>query len=603
MDVHNMSERGFWSRLGAVITSVRIFTINALFLVLLLVIVLATFSSSSGVVVPDDSALVLNPRGVLVDQRAIGDSLQSLISPESVGREVVLGDLLRALEHGREDDRIRMLVLRLDRLEGVSPGHADTLGKAIKAFEDAGKQTLAYGNFYSQGQYQLASYAHAVYLHPMGQIILPGYGGNSLYFKDILEKLKINVNIFRVGKYKEFVEPYTRRDMSSEAREANQALLNGLWGHYAERIIANRQLEPAVFDQYTQSFPDQLKAAGSMATAAVENLLVDELLTPDALRSRVAGVVGYNDSGEYNGIGYTDYLAAIQSSAPQGDRQIAIITASGPVVSGRMRGAVAADQVIGLIREVRRDDDLAALVLRLNTPGGSSFASELIRQELELLQLAGKPVVVSMSNVAASGGYWIASTTDRIIAEPTTITGSIGVFGVVPTFEDSLAEIGIATDGVATTPLSRADTFAGLTPAMETVLQANVEITYEQFINLVARGREMSVEQVNEVAQGRVWLGDRAVELGLVDELGTLDDAVAVAAELASISDYGTRHLSVPLSAREMLLQQFFSDENTRAVSHPLLLRMTAAWQQLEALDDPLNTYALCEGCLNLLDY
>jgi protease-4 len=598
-----MSEMGFWSKVGAAITSVRVFATNLLFLLLLVVILLATFSSSSGVVVPENSALVIDPRGVLVDQRTIGDSLQNLINPASVGREVELGELLKTIEHAATDDRISMLMLRLDRLQGLSPGHADTLGAAVQAFQASGKQTLAYGNFYDQGQYQLASYTEAVYLHPMGQVVLPGYGGNGLYFKELIDKLRININIFRVGKYKEFVEPYTRSDMSAEAREANQMLLDGLWQHYAAQVTDNRQLPPSVFQRYTQEFPAQLSTAGNMATAAIENLLVDELLTPDALRSRVAAVVGYNDNGEFNGIGFNDYLSTIDRTSPGRENQIAVITATGPVVSNRMRGALSAEQIIPLIRQARQDDAVSALVLRINTPGGSSFASELIRQELELLQLSGKPVVVSMSNVAASGGYWIAATTDHIVAEPTTITGSIGVFGIVPTFEDSLAEVGIATDGVGTTPLSQADPLAGLTPAMTQLLQNNVEITYEQFLNLVARGREMSVEQVDELAQGRVWLGDRALELGLVDQLGSQQDAIAAAAELAGISNYSIRQMRTPMSAREMLLQELFGEENSQIPQHPLLNRLSAAWQQLAAFEDPAHTYALCEGCLDFIGY
>jgi len=603
-----MSEqRGFWSRLGAGLTTLRIFFANAVFLLVLFVVLVLIFSTSGVVVVPDNSALVLNPRGVLVDQRSVTDSLESLLIGESPGKEVELNSLLTALDRAAVDDRISMLVLRLDRLEGISPGHAETLGGAISRFRESGKQTIAYGNFYSQGQYQLASFADAVYLHPMGQVLLQGYGGNNLYFKDLIDKLRVNVHVFRVGRYKEFVEPYTRTDMSAEAREANQALVDGLWAHYARSVISNRALPSGVFESYTQEFPAQLQAAGSTATAAVENLLVDELLTPDAMRNRVASEVGYNDQGEFNGISYTDYLLGSSDPASSGDQQIAVITASGPVVTGKAPGTIVADQIIEQIRQVRRDENLAALVLRLNTPGGSSFASELIRQELELLQLTGKPVVVSMSNVAASGGYWIASTSDRIVAEPTTITGSIGVFGVIPTFENSLAEIGVATDGVATTPLSGADTLAGLTPAMQQILQSNVEIIYEQFVNLVARGRDMTPEQVDGIAQGRVWIGSRAQELGLVDDLGGLKDAIAIAAELSEIDDYGVRYLQVPLSARELLLRELFSNDaiggGFAVAQHPLLRQFTSAWERLRSLDDPSHSYLLCEVCGGFTDF
>ena len=258
-DVVTRQKKGFWARLGSGLTTLRVFVTNVIFLILMMFILGALFSSSGVVVVPDNSALVLNPRGVLVDQRAITDSLASLLSPDSGGREVELGALVSALERAAEDDRITMLVLRLDRLQGVSPGHADTLGKAVQAFRETGKETLAYGNFFSQGQYQLASYAESIYLHPMGQVVLPGYGGNGLYFKELLDKLNVNINIFRVGKYKEFVEPYTRSDMSAEAREANQVLIDALWSHYSDRIIANRDISLSEFNDYTQNLPGRAR--------------------------------------------------------------------------------------------------------------------------------------------------------------------------------------------------------------------------------------------------------------------------------------------------------------------------------------------------------
>lgn len=594
-----MNDRGFFSRLGAALTTVRVVVSNVLFLVLVVVVLLLLFSRPSVVVVPHDSALVLNPRGALVDQRAITDSLASLFSPETdAAREVEVGDLLKAVDRAAADDRITMLVLRLDQLEGVSPGYASTIGAAVGRFRAAGKQVVAYGNYFSQGQYLLASFADAVYMHPMGQVLLPGYGGNNLYFKGLLDKLNVKVNIFRVGRYKEFVEPWTRSDMSDDAREANQALVDGLWANYADVVQANRKLPPGAFEHYTQSFPEALTAAGDPGTAAVEALLVDELLTPDAARSRIASVVGYNEQGEINGIGYRDYLGATSDSSSDADAKIGVITATGPVVTGSSRGAIAADRIIEQIRRVRRDEDMVALVLRLNTPGGSSFASELIRQELELVQLAGKPVVVSMSNVAASGGYWISSTADRIVAQPTTITGSIGVFGIVPTFEKTLDHIGVSTDGVATTPLSGADPFAGLTPAVSEILQAGVEQTYDQFVNLVARGRNMPPEKVNAIAQGRVWIGSKALELGLVDELGTLADAVRSAASLAEVEEYEEVKVSAPLTARELLLKELLdNDASTADVNAPLLDRLSPLWRTLLLLDDPRYTYALCETC------
>jgi len=489
-------------------------------------------------------------------------------------------------------------VLNLEELAAISPGHADTLGDAMLQFQAAGKEIVAFANFYTQGQYQIASYADAIYMHPLGQLLLSGYGSNRLYYKELLDKLDVNIHIFRVGKYKEFVEPYTRNDMSDEARLANQTLVDALWQYYAQRIDENRQLEPGQFSRYTQDFGELLRGAGGdMAALSVEFHLVDELLTPDETRVRLVDKVG-STNGDFHRIDYRDYLQTLPSSnASKADKAVAVITVSGPIVMGRrVSGAIASQSTIALIRQARRDESIAALVFRIDSPGGGVFASELIRQELELTQLAGKPVVASMSNVAASGGYWIAATADKILAQPTTITGSIGVFGIVPTFEDALAGIGVRTDGVETTPLSRTlDPFAGLNEPMSRILQSNVENSYQLFLNLVARGRDMKPEVVAEIAQGRVWIGAKALELGLVDDLGGLQDAIAEAAALAELTEYDVRDLTTPLSTRELLLREL--SDSVALPDHPLTKVLQQAWTLLESLNDPRHSYALCEAC------
>ncbi len=612
-----MSEIGFWKRLGRILDTLRVVVVNTFFVLFLLILGAALFSSSDSVTVPDNSALVLNLRGALVEERSMTGSLGDLLTPDNGVRDIEVGTVIAALERATTDDRIRMAVLRLDQLQGVSPGHAVAIGNALRRFSAQDKQVVAYGMFFSQAQYLLASHADAIYMHPMGQVLLPGYGGNQIYFNELLNTLHVNMHIFRVGRYKEFVEPYTRNDMSDEARAANQALVDDLWSQYASQVLDNRDIDAATFEQYTQAFPERLGAAGDMATAAIEAYLVDELMTPDQVRARIADTVGYTDEGEFNGIGFAQYLRGTSDATEDAEGAVGVITASGPVVTGRSRGMIASDRVIELIRQARRDDALDALVLRIESPGGSSFASELIRQELELVQLEGKPVVVSMGAVAASGGYWIAATADRIVAEPTTITGSIGVFGILPTFEKSLAQIGVNTDGVATTPLAGADPLSGLSEQYADILQTNVEHTYELFINLVARGRDMAPDAVDEIAQGRVWMGTRALELGLVDTLGNLDDAVAAAAELAGISTWEQRKLTSPMSTRELLLRELTSaglvlgplswlgaDRDPVAATPlvaplvaPLVDRLERAWQVLATLDDPRHSYALCGHC------
>jgi protease-4 len=368
-------------------------------------------------------------------------------------------------------------------------------------------------------------------------------------------------------------------------------------------VIGNRKLEPGAFVRYVDEFDSLLAdAGGDMARLALEFNLIDELLTPDQARVRIADRVGYADKGNYNGIDYRSYLAATDAAISfSADAKVGVITARGAIVMGSGgRGVIAADSLIGLIRQARDDDSIAALVLRVDSPGGSAFASELIRQELELTQLAGKPVVVSMGNVAASGGYWISATANRIFARSTTITGSIGIFALIPTFEDSLARIGISTDGVGSSPLSRTlDPLTGVNEPMARILQANIENGYERFINLVARGRDMTPEAVEKVAQGRVWIGDEAFNLGLVDQLGGLHDAIESAAELAELDDYDVEHIVAPLSTQELLLRQII--DSAQVSGHisdsPLFSALSDAWRLFNSLNDPGHSYALCEAC------
>lgn len=594
------TSNGIFSRIGSGITRMRNFTFNTLFIILLLVVIMALFADETPEV-PEDSALLVNPRGVLVEQRSVVDPLAQFLSPGSP-REIEVGEITDALNRAAADERIHLAVLDLDELAGLTVGQAIVIGEAVRGFQAEGKEVVVYGAGFSQSDYLLASYSDALYMHPMGQLILPGYGGNQIYFKELLDNLNVTLHIFRAGKYKEFVEPYTRTEMSAEAREANQTLVDELWAFYADHIIENRALEPAVFERFTQSLPEQLARMGNLATTAVEHHLVDELLNLDEARARIANEVGYATDGNYRHITYDDYLLAARGPAGGASATVAVITAEGPIVMGRQnQGVAAADTIMSLIRQARQDEDIQALVLRVNSPGGSAFASEMIRQELELFQLTGKPVVASMSSVAASGGYWISATADQIYARPTTVTGSIGAFSLIPTFEKAMSGIGIRTDGVETTPLSRAfDPFAGLSEDMATILQLNIETTYEQFLNLVARGRDMDPAAVDEVAQGRVWTGARAHAIGLVDELGGLNDALMKAAELAGLDDFEVERLRPPLTPREMLLSSLgdmeahwlpFGGTRIQAI-------LNEAEGFVEMLNDPGDAYAICEACL-----
>ena len=595
-----MSKPSKLGRLGAFLTRVRNFVLNALFVVLLLIVLFAIVDAFDTPGVPDGSALVVNPEGVVVEESVPRDPFRDLWAADGVP-ETDIHDLVRAIDRAADDGRIKMLVLDLDDLAYASAAHAEIIGAALARFREAGKATVALGEGYTQSQYAIASHADAVYMHPDGFLFLPGYGTFRTYFKGMLDNLKLNVHVFRVGEYKSAVEPFIRDDMSEAAREANRVLVDGLWASYRQQILAGRELDEASFDNFTVSFDEALaEAGGDAGRAALEAGLVDELMSADQMRSHVADTVGRGDDNDFNGIGYRAYLKTLGPplSAPG---NVGLVFARGTIQMGDDRNQAASDNLVRLIRKAREDEAVKALVLRVDSPGGSAFASELIRQELELVQLAGKPVVASMGSVAASGGYWISSTADRILAHPTTITGSIGIFGLFLDMEESLSSIGIHSDGVGSSPWAGA-----MDPArkpgehLQRALQLGIEHGYRQFINLVARGREMTPDAVEEIAQGRVWIGSQAHELGLVDGLGSLSDAVAAAAELASLDDYGIKRFTTPLSPRDVLIQQFM-DSAEVASPVPIPGAMRKAWALAEALNDPKDTYAICEPCLGLM--
>jgi protease-4 len=588
---------------GRFLSAARTFTANLLFLVLVLVVLTLLLRGPGSVPVPEGAALVVAPEGRIVEQVEQLAPLGRLFSTEEVASETAFRDLAEALTGARDDARIRLVVLDLDQLTGVSLAHLEALGAALSQIRASGKEVIAVGDGYSQGQYYLAAHASTIYLHPMGQVLLEGFGAFQLYFKDALEKLKVNVHVFRVGEYKAAVEPFTRDSMSPEAREANQTLVDELWQDYVGAVAANRKLTPDSVNRYVEQFPDLLaNAKGDMARLALEQGFVDELASRDQMRARLIDLVGERDR-DFLKIGASDYAQALrQERSTRSDAEIGVIVAAGTIQMGeKPRGQIGADTLSGLIRRARLDESVRALVLRVDSPGGSAFASEVIRQELELLQLAGKPLVVSMAGAAASGGYWISATADEIWAAPSTITGSIGIFGIVPTFEESLAAIGVGRDGVGSTSLAGAlDPLRGLDEPVSRVFQATVENGYTRFLNLVARGRDMLPEEVDRVGQGRVWSGRHALELHLVDGLGHLDDAVSAAARRAGLERYTVRYIEKPLSAREQLIAQ---------LAGSLGLAPADALQRIERqvrgaiapwlrFDDPASVYALCGSCL-----
>lgn len=586
----------FLKRMGRALTRLRNFVMNFLFVLIVLLIVVALAGGFDEVEVPDGGALVLDPQGAILEEPLAYDLLSGLLDEPSGAS---IRELVRSVEQAAEDPRIKMIVLNLDGMQQASIAHAQWLGAALGRFQEAGKEVVAYGNAFSQAQYAIASYADAIYMHPHGELFLPGYSLFQPYFKNLLDSLKIKMHVFRVGKYKAAVEPFTRSDMSAPAREANQSLVDGLWDAYARQIQANRELEPEFLARYTDAFDQALADAdGDAGKAALAHRLVDELMHPGQARSQIAGTVGRDEEGGYRGIGYQSYLQAL-GPRQSGERNVGLIVLRGVIQMGDDQNAAAADNLVQLIRQAREDESVEALVVRIDSPGGSAFASELIRQELELTQQAGKPVVASLASVAASGGYWVAATADRIYAHPSSITGSIGIFALVPSFEESLPGIGVTGDGVGSSPLSGGlHPLQGVSEPMQQVLQAIIERGYRRFIGLVAEGRDMQPEAVDEIGQGRVWLGSEALDLGLVNELGGLNEAIAAAAELAELPDgYGLKRLAMPVSAKEQLIRELMQSAQG-GPRHPLARALGEAWEMLDGLNDPGHAYALCEPCL-----
>ena len=552
-----------------VFTVVR--TLVQLIVLLVLVAVLVAVFQGSAVQVPESGALVLAPTGRLVDELSGDAVIRALNDAQGVPpQETLVTDLVEALDLAAEDDRIQAVVLSLGGLQGGGLSKLREIAQAIVRFQDTGKPVIAMGDAYSQAQYYLAAHADEVYLHQFGNIFLDGFGYFRTYYREALEKLQIDMEVFRVGEYKSFVEPFTRDDMSEEDKEAARRWLDFLWQAYREDIVAARELEPGAIDQYANEFAELAEAqSGDLAQTALAAGLVDGLQGRLEFESYMIDQVG---EGERNGDAFSaiNHRAYLQATRKGGLRDelynVGILVAAGEIVDGEAQaGSVGGDTLAGLVHQAAEDDDIDAVVLRIDSPGGSMFASEVIFEALNALQATGKPLVASMGSVAASGGYYIAMGADEILADPTTITGSIGVGALLPTFPRSLASLGVRSDGIGTTRLSgQSDLARGLGPETRRVLQASVDEAYRQFIARVADSRDMSIERTDNVARGRVWVGADALDLGLVDGLGDLEDAVLVAAERAGLEDedYGVRYIERDLNMRaQFALRMIFSME------------------------------------------
>ena len=616
-----MSEKkpGIISRLfgflGKTLTAIRhLFTITV---VILLISGLSQIASNGVQPIPEEGALYLAPSGVLVDQKTLVDPIEQLVYQNTAPEETLVRDIVDAVNYAQEDDRITHIILDTDYMSGASLSKLQEVGSALKRFKDSGKPIIAVADNYDQNQYFLAAHADTIMLNPLGSTFITGLSSYRSYFKEALDKLNITVNIFRVGQYKSAVEPLMRNSMSNQVKEEAKLLLDDLWQFYTTEVETLRKLDNGAINYYVDNSPNLLKASSGDASLMAKDFgLVDSLVSRSEIRDYLNTEIPGED-GEYTSIDMGNYLAnkRIEDTTLNNTMdRVAVITASGAIMDGQQpEGSIGGDTLANIFNELKNEDTIKAVVLRIDSGGGSAFASEIIRDAIRRVQDAGLPVVVSMSSVAASGGYWIAAEADSILALPTTITGSIGVFGIIPTIDQSLAKLGVYSDGVGTS------TFAGmmnidrpLNEQVKQVIQLSVDDIYARFLTLVAKGRHSTTEEIHKIAQGRVWTGNQALENGLIDQLGDLDDAISVAAELADLDDYQIDFRRKQMDPFEAFISQLNANikpilarlggQSHQSPSSTDFIRAYAEkfaepLLQLQQLNDPKGIYLYCEKC------
>jgi len=592
----------FWKLLKALQT--LLFGLIALGLFLAL-IAAPFFDNASQM--PEDGALVLNPSGVLVEEKTAVDPL-NFLADDGGPSEVLLQDLVVALEQARDDPRITTLVLNLDNFGGGLMPHLEIVADGIRDFRASGKKVIAASNGYSQSSLLLAAEADEILMNPEYAVLPEGFSAYRTYFSSLLQRLNVTVNLFKVGQYKSAAEPYFQDRMSDEDKQARLAYLNAWWDTYTVRFETARGLPAESLNDTIDNIQAVLESAsGNLGQVALNSGWVDQLMSDRERAEYLVGLIGADEEDEqrYRGIGFEDYLALNPTEAEASEHKIAVITAVGSIVDGYAdAGSIGSLTLLERIQQARDDDAVKAIVLRVDSGGGSKSASEIIRQELAHAQAAGIPVVASMGSVAASGGYWISATADRIFAHQNTITGSIGIFALIPTFEKVLNEYGVFGDGVATTPLAGAASIdRGIQPIYAGLIQQVIQSGYDQFLAVVAEGRNMTPEAVNEIAQGRVWTGTKALELGLVDEIGGLDEAIQAAAELAGITDYAIWRVEPEASRRQQILEALTAEIRTLAPavkSDPITQYWRAMQSEVRTLarfNDPQKAYVICATC------
>ena len=585
-----------------------------LFVLLFLFAIVFGALSSTAPSLPSKAALIIAPAGGLVEQLD-GDPYDRAIE-ELLGEEnpqTLVQNIIDGLRFAKDDARIRVVVLELDHLGGGGFSKLERVADALDDFRESGKPVIATASSYSQGAYYLAAHASEIYMHPDGLFLPEGFGIYGNYYKNALDMLKIDWNVFRVGTHKSAVEPFLRTDMSDEDRSSKSRLIDQLWDKYQADVVAARGLEQDAVSDYSNNLLVHLSEhEGDFAETARELGFIDDLVTHVELQRIVVEYVGSDDTDRgYQSAGLDDYLAQMRlfDGANSGRQNIAIVVASGHILNGSQSpGTIGGESTAKLLRRALRDDAVKAVVLRVDSPGGSAFASEQIRNEVEALRAAGKPVVASMSSVAASGGYWISMAADRIYARETTITGSIGIFGMFPTFQRTLDAIGITTDGVGSTPWSgqfRVD--REMSDDAKQLIQTVINRGYDDFISKVAEHRNMDKKAVDTIAQGQVWTGRDALELGLIDGIGDLEFSIEMAAELAGLEagEYGTRYIEKSLSPTEQFALDLMSSAKWIGIDLASIKMRSSSIERLAGIledaatpllrfNDPKGMYAYC---------
>ncbi|MEQ1975553.1 signal peptide peptidase SppA [Xenorhabdus sp. SGI240] len=603
---------------------VRQFIFNLIFILLIVVVVVGVIVYQQQSKLDDNyhGALYVNLSGIVLDRvtdrSPFEQFAKNLLDPSnSNDKETSVFDIVDSIRRAKNDPKITGMVLKLDDFIGTNQTSMRYLGKAINEFKAAGKPVFAIGDSYSQSQYYLASYANEISLSPLGSVDIHGFSTNQLYYKSLLDTLKVSTHIFRVGTYKSAVEPMLRDDMSKEARASDSLWLNELWNDYLNTIAVNRHIPADQVFPGTANFIEKFRKAGGDASLyAYQNKLVDYIEPRSVVEKKMQEKFGWNkEQKHFNYISIYNYIdqKPIQNTNNKGN--IAVIVAEGAILDGKQSpGIVGSDTLVEQLREAHHNPNIKAIVLRVNSPGGSIGASEIIRNELAAIRDDktgnAKPIVVSMGGLTASGGYWISTPANYIIADPSTLTGSIGVFGVIQTVEKSLNYLGVNTDGVSTTPLADISATKGINQTFSDVMQLAIENGYSKFIGLVANSRNKSLDEINNVAQGRVWSGIDAKKHGLVDQLGDFDDAVKKAAELAKIKDVSLDWMQPELSFSEKFMRGMTSSAqallpNTLQSMLPAPFAEVAQDVKKQAtfynnMKDPQNIYTFCLNCVDI---